>query len=51
MILGIQRSCKEGEQRTLAFSMFFAMLCLGYFAGGPFTDYIREQFKGGKKKG
>lgn len=41
MILGITR-CTQGPTRSLGFSLFYAMLSLGYFAGGPAVDYVRQ---------
>jgi hypothetical protein len=40
MTLGIKVNT-HGKLRTLGFSLFYAMLSLGYFVGGPFVDYIR----------
>ena len=40
MTLGIKVNT-HGKLRSLGFSLFYAMLSLGYFVGGPFVDYIR----------
>jgi hypothetical protein len=40
MTLGIKVNT-HGKARSLGFSLFYAMLSLGYFAGGPFVDYVR----------
>lgn len=40
MTLGIKK-CTYGKTRSLAYSLFYAMLTMGLFLAGPAVDYIR----------
>ncbi len=41
MTLAIKQ-CTYGRIRSLAFSLFYAMLTLGVFLGGPSVDFVRN---------
>lgn len=45
MILGIQR-VTSGRTRTLGYSLFYGMLCLGSCLAGPFVDWARDNYTG-----
>ena len=46
MTLGIKKCTSVGKQRSLAFSLFYAMLTTGLFLSGPVVDFIRTVIGG-----
>jgi hypothetical protein len=40
MTLGVKK-CTIGKTRSLAYSLFYAMLTTGVFLAGPAVDFIR----------
>jgi len=40
MTLGIKK-CTLGRKRSLAYSLFYAMLTIGLFIAGPVVDFLR----------